>query len=391
MEEELRVRLLVGLLITTFGMMACGEEDVPLSPEVESTNVGLLTPVSRALTAFSEASLAGVSIHGNYAYVGGMSIGHNTPDNIGVRIVDLSNPADPNLVGRIPLRDLGTHNDHSLGDAVATHIASGAFEGDVAIVLYGVPDQFAPESYPQPYGIWDVTDPSNPTFLSVLDLGNATHGNEGGDLGGKPYDAKAVAGNYFYALYDGQSRTTPRDLFNEDTRLAVVDISDPRNPVVVGDWQDNSEVWLMGLSVNQSATRAYITGLWPPPYNFESTHGYLYILDIENPSQPTELGRYVFPVLGTPSSVSIARPTSDDALVVLADHSWGLGDSENEKCGILHMLDTSNPAAINEISTFELPQSSSNCTGNGNWAIATDVAIRGNVVRCPQLRYHFLC
>ena len=138
-----------------------------------------------------------------------------------MRIVDLSNPADPNLVGRIPLRDLGTHNDHSLGDAVATHIASGAFEGDVAIVLYGVPDQFAPESYPQPYGIWDVTDPSNPTFLSVLDLGNATHGNEGGDLGGKPYDAKAVAGNYFYALYDGQSRTTPRDLFNEDTRLGV--------------------------------------------------------------------------------------------------------------------------------------------------------------------------
>ena len=30
------------------------------------------------------------------------------------------------------------------------------------------------------------------------------------------------------------------------------------------------------------------------PYNLESTHGYLYILNIENPSQPTEIGRYVF-------------------------------------------------------------------------------------------------
>ena len=203
---------------------------------------------------------------------------------------------------------------------MATHIASGAFQGDVAIVLYGVPDSFTPESYPQPHGIWDVTDPSNPTFLSVLNLGNASHGNEGGDLGDKPYDAMAVAGNYFYALYDGQARTTPRDYFNEDTRLAVVDISDPGNPVVVGDWQDNSQVWLTGLSVNQSATRAYITGLTPPPFNHSSTHGYVYILDIENPSQPTEIGRYVFPVLGTPSSVSIARPTSDGGLVVLADH-----------------------------------------------------------------------
>ena len=123
------------------------------------------------------------------------------------------------------------------------------------------------------------------------------------------------------------------------------------------------------------------------PYNLESTHGYLYILNIENPSQPTEIGRYVFPVLGTPSSVSIARPTSDDALVVLADHSWGLG-SENEKCGILHMLDTSNPAAISEISSFALPESSGACAnvGNAGWFIATDLAIRGNLVHSTWLR-----
>ena len=317
-----------------------------------------------------------------------MSSGYATSANIGVRIVDLSNPANPVLVGRIPLRALGTYAGHSHGDAVATHINSGAFQGDVAIVLYGVPDEFHPGSYPQPHGIWDVTNPSNPTFLSVLNLGNAPHGNEGGDLGDKPYDAMAAAGNYFYTLYDRGTRSasTPRDKSNADTRLAVVDISDPRNPVVVGDWEDNTDVsndvWLLGLSLNQNATRAYITGLTPVPYGLSSTHGYLYILDIENPSQPTEISRYVFPLLGTPSSVSIARPTSDDALVVLADHSWGMGRSENEKCGILHILDTSNPAAINEISTFALPTSSSpgRCSGNGRWQIATDLAIRGNLV-----------
>ena len=382
--------VLVALLVAS-----CGDDSPtdtsPVSTLPSTDVVPGLTLVGSGLISASESPLAGVYVHGNYAYVGGMSSGYATSSNIGVRIVDLTNPAGPGIVGRIPLRTLGTYASHSHGDAVATHVNSGAFQGDVAIVLYGVPDQFDPASYRAPYGIWDVTRPSNPTFLSVLNLGNAPHGNEGGDLGDKPYDAMAAAGNFFYTLYDRGFRGAPRDKSNADTRLAVVDISDPGTPTVVGDWQDDSDVsndvWLMGLSINQGGTRAYITGLSPFPYGSSSTHGHLYILDIQDPSQPTELGRYAFPVLGTPSSVSIARPTSDDALVVLADHSWGLGGSANEKCGILHILDTSNPAAISEISTFALPQSSSRstCTGDRNWVIATDLAIRGNLVHSTWL------
>ena len=289
--------VLVALLVAS-----CGDDSptgTSPAPPSSADVVPGLTLVGSGLTSASEAPLAGVYVHGNYAFVGGMSIGYNTTANVGVRIVDLSNPANPVLVGRIPLRTRGLNQDHSHGDAVATHINSGAFQGDVAVVLYGVPDKFIPASYPQPHGIWDVTDPRNPTFLSVLNLGDANHGNEAGDLGDKPYDAMAVAGNYFYALYNRPDRTRTgiqRFRFG-DHRLAVADISDPGNPVVVGDWQDNNEVALMGLSVNQSATRAYITGQWPPPYHVESTHGYLYILDIQNPSQPTEIGRYVFPLL----------------------------------------------------------------------------------------------
>ena len=215
----------------------------------------------------------------------------------------------------------------------------------------------------------------NPTFLSVLNLGNFPHGLEGGSLGDKPYDDKAVAGNYLYALYD-KSRSTrglPFERTGFDDHLAIVDISDPRKPVVVGDWQDDRAVWLKGVSLNGSATRAYVTGSSGGPPDWVG-NGYLYVLDIQNPSQPTELGRYVFPKRR--ADVSIARPTSDDALVVLADHSW-----VNRKCGILHMLDTSNPAAISEISSFALPESSGNCG-----TIATDVAIRGNLVYSTWLR-----
>ena len=267
-----------------------------------------------------------------------------------------------------------TQSNHSHGDAVATHITSAAFKGDVAIVLYGVPDEFASASYPQPYGLWDVTHPNNPTFLGVLNLGSSSHAIEAGSLGDKPYDATAVAGNYVYAIYNKSQTNGPTfQRTGFDDHLAVVDISDPRNPVVVGDWQDDPGAWLAGVSLNESATRAYVTGFTGRSPDWVG-NGYLFVLDIQNPSQPTELGRYVFP--SREVDVSIARPTSDDALVVLADHSW-----EDGKCGILHILDTSNPAEITEISSFALPESSGNCS-----TIATDVAIRGNLVFSTWLR-----
>ena len=154
---------LVVLLIAGLGVMGCGEADVPFSPEVSTTdpnNRAILTHVATVSgNDFDEA--AGVSIHRNYAYVGGESIGGTIRKNFGVRIVDVSDPTNPELVGRIPVRQY-------TGDAVATSLGTAAFEGDVAIVLFGVPDD---NTDPAPYGIWDVTDPRNPTLLSVLNLG----------------------------------------------------------------------------------------------------------------------------------------------------------------------------------------------------------------------------
>ena len=163
---------------------------------------GNLTLAGVALESVLHSPLAGVYVHDNYAFVGGTSL-----RNVGVRIVDLSNPSNPELVGTIPLRSRGKFEGHSHGDAVVTSLSTDAFQGDVALVLDGVPDSFEPTDYPQPYGIWDVIDPGNPQFLSVLNLGTSPHGLEGGSLGDKPYDSKAISGNYFYALYDKSSRT----------------------------------------------------------------------------------------------------------------------------------------------------------------------------------------
>ena len=346
-----------------------------------------LSLVSVALDATAEAPLAGVYVHGHHAFVGGMSVGYYTKNNVGVRVVDLSDPENPELVARIPLRARGKYDGHTHGDVVVTSLSTDVFQGDVAVILNGVPDTFAPTEYPESYGIWDVTDPAQPEFLNILDIGIVRAGGDGGDLGDKPSDSKAVAGNYFYAIYGTAASCVSSGSENQcigpgdatDTHMAVVDIADPRNPVVVGDWQDDPGVLLMGLSLNEQATRAYITGISPFPYGNFAEEGYLYILDIRDPTQPTEIGRYTMPLHDT-TSMFIAVETSDGAHVVLADGAWG-EKAGSSGCGTLHILDTSDPAAIHEVSEFALPESSSpgKC-GKNPFHFATDVAIRGDMV-----------
>ena len=237
--------------------LVAASPQTPTAPGPTATPAGpALQLVGKTLTEPAESPLAGVYVHGNYAFVGSQNIGYESPyPETGIRIVDLSDPANPTLVGRIPLRSREKFSDHSHGDAVATRIENPAFQGDIAIVLQGVPDTFTIDDYPMPYGIWDVTDPAQPRFLGSLSLGNHFFADS---LGDKPDDTKAVHGHYFYAIYSMGQMGNPRDHENDkDHHLAIVDLSDPGKPVVAGRWQDTKQVRLRGLSVNAAGTRVY--------------------------------------------------------------------------------------------------------------------------------------
>ncbi len=73
-----------------------------------SQAVATLELVATALTEPAESPLAGVHVHGNYAFVGSQSIAYPPFESAktGIRIVDISDPANPTVVGRIPLRSL---------------------------------------------------------------------------------------------------------------------------------------------------------------------------------------------------------------------------------------------------------------------------------------------
>ena len=334
--------------------------------------IGGLKLVSVALAENSESPLAGVYVHGDYAYVGSQSVSYYPPHNkTGIRILDLSDPANPKLVARIPLRSFepGTE-DHSHGDAVATRIETAAFKGDVAIVGHGVADTFTVADYPNPWGIWDVTDPTNPQFLSMVNLGEYSDNDTGGDLGDKPNDSKAVHGHLFYAIYD---KAKGHDI---DFHMAVVDLSNPHDPVVIGDWADTRDVRLMGLSLNKAGTRAYVVGITPPPFGREGKEIRLYILDVRDPTNPTEIGRYIYPYpFAETHSPGASVANDDDSLLVFLDGSWGCG-----RTGRLHLLDISDVESIHRISVFKL-EGSDLCHATGlRVGHATEAVIKGNLV-----------
>jgi hypothetical protein len=158
--------------------------------------------------------------------------------------------------------------------------------------------------------------------------------------------------------------------------MAIVDLSDPRNPVVVGDWRDSDPLEVLtGLSLNKAGTRAYVIGnkITPPDEDHRHTANVLYVLDVQDPTAPVEIGRYVYP---WQNSVAYAVPNDDDSLVVFADGSGPCGSK-----AALRFLDVADPSSIHEVSVFEL-EGSDRCylRGTENVGEAKDMVVKGNLV-----------
>ena len=72
-------------------------------------------------------------------------------------------------------------------------------------------------------GIFDITDPTNPTYVS--------HWDNGGANTMQTYDIK-VSGKYLYALGEDSA-------LNDNIHFAIIDISDPSNPTTETLWITN--------------------------------------------------------------------------------------------------------------------------------------------------------
>ncbi len=210
--------------------------------------------------------------HRGFAYVGTWRQ-PNCPAN-GVKIVDISNPSAPALVGA-----LAQHEGTSQEDFTVIAAESPTFQGDllaVGLQTCGVSGLTGVE-------FWDVSNPRLPRQLSFLATPN-TGGVHELTLVQRPSDGKILA---LLAVPHSEDSGAGGD-------IRIVDATDPRNPVQLSSWGvrsigltnpgglgQDARYYGHSVATNAGGTRAYLS-YWDA--------GFI-ILDIADAAHPLFLGR----------------------------------------------------------------------------------------------------
>lgn len=240
---------------------------------------------------------------GNYAYLGTFDEGVCSLDFTGVHIVDIADPANPAKVGFIPAKS-GTRNN----DVKAAHIETSYFSGDILVAsneACGSP--FLPRLHangvatiPGQGGlsIWDVSDPAKPKQLrqNFFEFG--------------------VHNTFIWQQGDSAYMLVVDDENVQD--LHIVDISKPQDPREIAVTGKND--WPADIADEFGATAGvFLHDIWVQENggNIIAYLAYwdagLVMLDITNPHDPVFLGDSSYAV---PDPLSGEFPAGDGHVAV---------------------------------------------------------------------------
>jgi hypothetical protein len=187
-----------------------------------------------------------VYVSGKYAYV-------TSYIDDSLDIVDISNPTDPTLVGRLS-------DSSELNGAYSVYVS-----GKYAYVASNIDWSFR---------VIDISDPTDPVFAGELD--------ETGRL--NEVRSVYVSGKYAYVTS-----------YNDDS-LQIIDISDPDAPVFVGEMQGSGRL--------DGANDVYVSGKYA--YVTSYLNDSLDIVDVSNPTAPTFAGQLVHSRLNGANGVYVS-------------------------------------------------------------------------------------
>ncbi len=228
-----------------------------------------------------------VVVNGKYAYI---SICYGSYN---LHILDISDPANPKMIGGIPSGTGGMYREI----AVAGQIVYVADEWGLRLI--------------------SVSDPKAPKQIGYINLVD----------NGQPPVGIAVSGTiaYLAGSYGG---------------VAIVDVSDPFNPKLVGSYDTPGTTQGMAVAGNRA-------------YAADSQSG-LRIVDVSNPSMPTEMGFFDTP--GCAMSVTIS-----DMIAYVSDGGGGL-----------QIVDVSNPFTPTLIMAYDTPGWVTDMTLAGDYVHVAD-------------------
>jgi hypothetical protein len=294
-----------------------------------------------------------VVAHRDFAYLG--SWGLFTEDGEfcraqGVRVYDVSQPRK--------LRRVATFADGASNPALAgswtekvmvRSVRSRAFRGDLAVVSF---QDCEPGGF-RGIGLYDVTDPRRPVLLSLRESGVfGVHELWMEARGRNAYVYEAANFHEVVAAFEGEDPAAVNPEFR------IVDVSDPRNPVQVGDWS----AWRdMGVSP--------LDGFGTFDFNF--VHSVVVfdeiayvsywdfgtvMLDVSDPASPEFLGRTQFGP-GAEGNAHSAWTAKRGRLLIQTDEDFDPAPNPEVETGwgYGHIYDISNKANPVELATLKLP------------------------------------
>jgi hypothetical protein len=185
--------------------------------------VGKLEP-TRAFGPIVEGQIADLTVHEGFAYLN--SWDEPTCTKGGVYVADIRNPRRPREVGFIPALDITYHGE----GAQVFEYDTEAFQGDVLAVNNETCTFQDAEVGAGGFDLYDVTDPRNP---KILVQGFGDRGDEGQLTG----DAEQANSAHNIRLWEHEGKVYAVSVDNlEFHDVDIFDVTDPRNPVPVAEF-----------------------------------------------------------------------------------------------------------------------------------------------------------
>jgi hypothetical protein len=334
---------------------ACGDDGAP-APQLEI--VGHDPLLSRGMNAAP-------AIVGDTMYIGSRTEG-GTHDDAGVLIVDISDPANPNVVGQIGPPDEGllgmtSRELRAVPDKNLLIVLNFACSTEIHACTRDT-NQFGARGTPEPNNIklYDVSDPRAPALISRVDIGVVNF-------------LRSIVPHEFYLWRDPTDADRILLLFSSPISapsFRVLDISDPADVQTVVTW-DPFEAGIVDEPAGENAILHSVSTTDDGGLAFLSMTGAgLSIIDtgeiadgVINPAirpltQPDTRIDYSPPHHpGTHSAV----PVPGRSLVVVTDEVYGVPIAEGCPWGWARLVDYANPSRPSIVSEMKAPQNEVDC------------------------------
>lgn len=290
---------------------------------------------------------ADVVAHKGFAYLGSWAAGASRCPSRGIRVFDLSDLSNPAHVSTFADGVSEPSANGSWTEKVIVQSFAGPrFRGDLAAVSF----QRCRAPGFRGFGVYDVTDPTNPEHLALVPLpANGSHEIWLERRGNKAYVYTAIFGSAELATGGAEAD------------FQIWDVSNPTNPVKVGQWGALAQLGVHPTQPDDGVARSRrvhsvigaVVGKQHLAYLSYWDFGTV-ILDVTDPSSPQFLGRTTFELHeeGNAHSAWLARGGNiliqneeDFNPAGAREHAWGYGR-------IFDISDPSNPV---QLSTVELP------------------------------------